>query len=57
MKAERHSKASNLVRRIKNTEDRMIQILDRRRKTGKDNEDECAKRMTVSEDGSRCWSY
>ena len=57
MKSATCSKLSGIQRSIKYAERKMVEVLDRRKKNGKDNEDSFNNHMKVNADGDRVWSF
>ena len=57
MKANTCSKYSKVVRSMQYMERKLNEVLDKRSKDGRDNEDNCYQNMTVNSEGERCWSF
>ncbi len=57
MKASTCAKNSRAVKSMKYLENKMVEVLDRRKKTGKDNEDSHRKNMQFTSQGARVWNF
>jgi hypothetical protein len=57
MKSDQCAKISCIQRKFKYSERKMVDVLDKRSRNGKDNEDLFYEKMTIQKDGSRSWSF